>query len=300
MMSDVINKKMARDWFLRCVSCSEATFTILDRGAGLELDDLEQAAHPLAGGFLSQGHACGMVWGTGLAIGVRAGKRFDDPEAAASAALTVMVRAVDEFEKMAGSINCREIIGCSLARASGRLRYILSGKPNLCTRLVIKWTPFANELIDRELDAFEKTATSQAGKNCAVETMSRCAAGLGIDVDPGTVAAFAGGAGLRGNACGALAAGVFALGLKYYQGRNKPRDTLLGAALQELGAGDGLLKAPDRLREKFISRFGSELCLDVAGRKFASPGDHSDFISGGGCEELIEAVPRLVSEAVKA
>jgi len=285
--SGAISKRMVRDWFLRSVSCSEATFTILNRGAGLELDDLEQAAHTLSGGFMMQGHACGMIWGTGLAIGARAVERFDDAGAAGAASLSVMMKAAAEFEKVAGSIDCRDIIDGSLETRMGRLRYVMAGKANLCTRLAIKWAHIADELIDAELAALEGAPLNQVKSNCAAMALERCVDSLEIDLDPAIAAAFAGGVGLRGNVCGALAASAFAHGVKYYQGRKGPRDSMVAAALQEFDVGAEFNKAPRRLADDFTGRFGSVLCSDICGREFPSPDELSRFIEGGGCAEAI-------------
>ena len=295
-ISGVINKQMAREWFVRCLSCSEAMFTILNRGRGIELPLLEQAAHPLAGGFLRQGHACGMAWGMGLAAGVRAAQRFSDAEEAVEAALLVMTRAGGEFASLAGSINCREITDCALTTFSGRLRYLLFGKADHCTRLCIKWAPLADELIERELSGFQK---SGAADNCAAAALRACAGALEVEADPAAAAAFAGGLGLSGNVCGALAAAVLAQGIWFYQSSGGRRDGLVKAALQEMGLSDALSRGPERLRQEFIARFGSELCAELTGRSFSSPAELSAFIGGGGCAELLSALPELAAETVR-
>jgi hypothetical protein len=52
------------------------------------------------------------------------------------------------------------------------------------------------------------------------------------------------GLGLKGNVCGALAAGIFALGLRFYWGRRGHRDSALNALLQKAGIGDNSLNRP--------------------------------------------------------
>ena len=50
--------------------------------------------------------------------------------------------------------------------------------------------------------------------------------------DPAIVAGFAGGVGLSGNVCGALAATLYALAVKYFVDRNKPKHGMLRSNMQ--------------------------------------------------------------------
>jgi hypothetical protein len=292
-MANKISRQAVLSWWNRSLSCAEALFTILNRAAGVELEQEEQASHVLAGGLLSQGHACGMLWGSALAAGVRARKRHPNDSAAAAAALQVTARIMDEFSGLAGAVNCREIIGRDLTRASGKLAYVASGGAAACTRLALQWAPKAHELMEEGLAGFDPRKLAYPPLNCAAETMKRLAGPLGLDHTrvPVWVAGFAGGLGLKGNACGALAAGMFALAWNYYRTRSdKPRDSRFKALAQEFGLGKGFARQPSRLQDDFVSRFHTILCREIVGGRFASPDDHSAYLADGGCKELIEFV----------
>ena len=113
MPSD-LNDKLILDWFHRTIACSEVLFTLLNRGANIEMETEEQAAHALCGGVLSQGYVCGELLGAALATAVRAQKKFRDPETAGAATLFVTCHLADEFHSVAGALDCREIIEGSL------------------------------------------------------------------------------------------------------------------------------------------------------------------------------------------
>jgi hypothetical protein len=110
------------------------------------------------------------------------------------------------------------------------------------------------------------------------------------------VAGFAGGVGLLGNVCGALAAGVFATSAGYHLAQErKKRDSRIRGSLEEL-AGANYRGAATRLRLEFIGQFGSELCIDIIGRGFQDAADHSMFVEQGGCENVTRFVADWTAE----
>ncbi len=58
----------AKQWWIDCVSCSEAGCTIIDRGFGAEQTFYEQAAHLLSGGLGLAGNGCGALAAGGVAL----------------------------------------------------------------------------------------------------------------------------------------------------------------------------------------------------------------------------------------
>ena len=293
LMPPEVSRKSVRYWWDRSLSCAEALFTILNRAAGIELIAEEQAAHALAGGVLNSGRACGMLWGAALAAGAQAQARFERGEVAAVAALQITARMQDEFRDLIGAADCREIIGQDLTTVFGKVGYVTSGAAVTCTRLALKWSPEAHDLIQTGLADFDPAAVTRPLNNCAVMTMRFLAGPLGLDPErtPGLTAGFAGGLGLKGNTCGALAAGIFALALNYYhaQGR-QARDSRLRALAQEIGLGKGFTVKPAQLRAAFLTRFRTDQCRELVSRGFASPEDLSTYLADGGCKEVIEFV----------
>jgi len=295
-MSEKISRKVAKYWWLRCVSCSEASVTTQNRGFAINEPAYEQAMHVFSGGFMHQGHACGLLTGAALAAGFAAQARFDNDKTRSGAALHAAMQLAKVYPETTSSINCREITEVSLARLSGRLRYVLQGKSRMCGRLHLKWAPQAQQLIAMSLAEFEEGGQAGSCANCAVRTLRELVSSAGMKAEDSVlVAGFAGGIGLCGNVCGALAAGVFAMSAGRQLGRRqKKRDSRIRATLEEL-VGSNYRGAVTRLRGDFIRRFGSELCIDIIGRRFQDAEDHAMFVEQGGCENVTKFVADWVA-----
>lgn len=296
-MSERLSKDLAKHWWLHCIACSEAAMTTQMRGFGFEESVYEQALHAFSGGFMHLGHACGLLTGAALAAGFLTRTRFDDDETRSVAALHATIQLAKAHIELAGSVDCREITKVSLTKLIGRLRYLQQGKGRLCGHLHLKWAPHAHELIDKTLTEFSKSNPIEGCGNCAVRTLRKMVSSIGMKAEDSLlVAGLAGGVGLLGNVCGALAAGVFALAATKYLGQDdKKRDSRVHSALQEL-TGANYRGPATRLRHTFIDRFGSDLCIQIACRRFQDIADHSTFVEQGGCQEIIEFVTLWVSQ----
>jgi hypothetical protein len=293
-MSNGPSRDVAKYWFLRSVACSEASLTTQNRGFGAEDACYEQAVHAFSGGFMHRGHACGSLSGAAMAAGCEARRRFDDDGTASVAALTATVGLVEAFTELAGSVDCRELTGASFETIGGRLRYVREGTGRQCGRTFLEWSDQAYQLIDRSLTDFAGQAPADGCANCAVETLRRCASSVGMpERDAVVVAGLAGGIGLRGNVCGALAAGVFALEVATYRRRAR-RDSKLRGTIEEM-FGLRYRGPATELRSSIEDRFGGVLCAEIVGRRFEDVADHAAFIDGGGCDELISTVGEWVA-----
>lgn len=290
-MTTGISRDQAKEWWLRCVSCSEASATLINRDGGDEAPLMEQASHLFSGGFMHQGHACGHLWGAVLVAGMRASKTGKDEHAKSAAALHAANRLVKVFSEDGWALTCRENTGVELTSLAGRLRYLRSGKPRACGRKAMAWTSQANAAIDLALAEFDPESVDKPCANCAVECLRKVALPPGLQADDHfVVAGLAGGLGLTGNVCAAISVGVFALSLQYYGDRpGARRDGMFRAAIQELNLLDyGLRRRPRQMLDDFISRFGGLHCKDISSRDFETIDDHTQYIAGGGCREAIE------------
>lgn len=267
------------------------------RGSGIDEPAYEQAIHAFSGGFMHRGHACGLLTGAVLAAGFVARARFDDDAIRSGAALHAAMKLAEAYPDLTSSIDCREITEVSLLKLSGRLRYFRQGQGRTCGRLHLRWAPRAQRLIDKSLMEFEEHMPAGSCANCAVRTMRELTSSVGMKTgDSVLVAGFAGGVGLCGNVCGALAAGVFAMSAGYYLGREeKKRDSRLRGSLEEL-VGAKYRAAATRLRLDFVGEFGSELCVEITERRFQDAADHSMFVEQGGCENVTNFVADWTAE----
>lgn len=259
-------------------ACSQTFFHLLDREFGSVNRNGERAADPLAGGIKQTGHQCGMLWGAALAAGAESFRRQKDRGKAVGMAIMAAARLVDSFSKTAGSVNCRDLTGYDLTRKRDLLKFMVKFFLFLdrrCFRLADAWAPeairSAFEGLSGELPDFPRAPVS-----CASVVAQKMGAG---DEEMVTVAGFAGGLGLSGNACGALSAAVWMKSLAWC--RSHP--------------GKSGYSNPDATHalEAFRRAAGSEfLCRNISGRCFRTAGEHTEFIEGGGCADLIDALAR--------
>jgi hypothetical protein len=296
-MSESVSRDTAKYWWLQCVACSEASMTTQLRGFGFEEPIYEQALHSFSGGFMHSGHACGLLTGAAMAAGFLARVRFEDNETRAAAALYATIQLAKAYPELTESVNCREITEVPLTNLRGRLRYLQEGKARMCGRFHLKWSAQAHDQIDKALTEFEERVPAKKCTNCAVNTLEKIVTPARMkEADSVLVAGLAGGVGLLGNVCGALATGVYAMSVSHYLERGgKKRDSRIRGSLQEL-AGTRYQGAATRLRIEFIDCFGSELCTRIAPRKFEDMEEHSVFIEQGGCKEVIEFVAHWVED----
>jgi hypothetical protein len=178
---------------------------------------------------------------------------------------------VESFENRAKSVNCRDITGCDFSGRSGLAKALLLGRFLRCFRLAGRWAPeairAANEGLSRPLGDSPPMPIG-----CASEVARRMGAS---DEEMAMVAGFAGGIGLSGNGCGALAAAIWLTTLE------RVRKKEWTYSLSDPVAG-GILK-------KFRAATGSETaCLRITGKRFHTLAEHAQFMANGGCANLID------------
>ncbi len=221
-----------------------------------------------------------MLWGAALAAGAESYRRHEDLDQATAVALAATRDIIASFTDKAETVNCREIIGIDLSQTFGLLKFILKttlqgSRKNTCYNLADEWAPEAIRSA-REGLAEEPEQVGKPTANCASEVVRRMG---GSEKESVMVAGFAGGLGLSGNGCGALAAAVWMKTLDWCKanpGKNPP--------YFNNPAAKSILKA-------FKEETGSEmLCRKIAGRDFKSLDAHSDYIQKGGCQKLIDAL----------
>lgn len=264
--------------FARCGACSHTFFYLLNREFGYQKEIEEHASDPLAGGLMNRQQQCGMLWGSTLAVGAEAFRRFDNRDQAITAALTTTQSLVESFSERAKSVNCRDIIGCDISNTFDVAKFMLNSLPGgltnmVCMNLAEKWAP---EAIQAAKEGFSDNHInlSQQPESCACIVAKKIGAG---DEELVTVAGFAGGIGLSGNACGALSAAIWLSSLKWC--RENP-----GKSGYENPNSEEILKT-------FYHETDSEvLCYRISGKRFKTIDEHTQYIKNGGCEKLINVL----------
>ncbi|MFC1685267.1 C-GCAxxG-C-C family (seleno)protein [Pseudomonadota bacterium] len=259
--------------FWKSKTCSRTFFYLLNREFGYLKEAEELAADPLAGGIMSKGHQCGMLWGAALAVGAESFRRHEDLSEAITAAITATQRLMESFSDRTGTDSCREITGCDFYSKISMAKYFLTGKVFSCYNLAEKWAPEAIQVASEGL-SHEHPALSHQSMSCASEVVRKMG---GSNEEMAMVAGFAGGLGLSGHACGALSAAIWMNSLDWC--RKHPSKTAYSNpnATATLAA--------------FDAATGSEiLCHKICGQHFKTIDEHAEFIINGGCNKLINAL----------
>jgi len=213
-----------RELFLGLGTCSRTFFYILNREFDHHMSIEERAADPLAGGILRKGYQCGMIWGSSLATGAEAYRRYPDYKKAMVSSVKATEHLLDSFKKSAGTINCKDITDCDLTGTFGSLKCYLFGGFDNCRDLAEKWAPDAIQAANQGLQA-RHDDVKQPVLSCATEVAKR----LGFsEREMIMVAGFAGGLGLSGNGCGALCAAIWLNTLAWCKKPLYPCDEVTG------------------------------------------------------------------------
>lgn len=267
--------------FKKCGACSHTFFHLLNREYGYTNKAAEIASDPLAGGIML-GHQCGMLWGSVLAAGAEASRRYPDAGEAASSAITAATELMNSYKSRTGSVLCHEVIGCDLSRPFGMAKMMVKiifqgGLSNsTCFKLADKWAP---EAIKAANDGLSVRQSREPIQNCASVVIGKMG---GTREEMITVAGLAGGMGLQGYACGALGAAIWMNTYnwcKKHPGEVPPRFNR-----------ENTRKIVDGFFA--VTRKEAE-CQKITGKKFTTISDHSAYIACGGCTKLIDTLVSL-------
>lgn len=241
----------------------------MNRALGSPSKPEEHATAGLAGGIARSGYQCGMVWGSALAAGAEAYRRFGAGPRAEAASVAAARRIVESFRAQNGAVDCLELTDTDFGSKGQMWKYVLSGKPIGCFRMAARYAPVALTEIRVGLEQ-EPGEAPAAPASCAAAVARRLGASEQHAV---AVAGFAGGIGLSGGACGALGAAVW---------------------LDAMGSGGDYKELDARAAgvvERFLEASGHAFeCREIVGRKFDGVADHAAHLRGGGCARIIEAL----------
>jgi hypothetical protein len=268
-----------KDVFKRCGACSHTFFFLLNREFGHMDSNAQNASNPLAGGLM-MGHQCGMLWGSTLAIGAEAFRRYPNRDEAMAKAIHTTQSVMASFTSETGSVDCHDITGADFTKITGMAKYMMkivfNGgiKNSPCFRLADKWAPEAIQTAKAGF-ADQPVLAMTKCRSCASEVIAKMG---GNDEDVVTVAGLAGGMGLSGHACGALGAAVWMNAKKWCE--------------KHPGEAPALFKPKkSKLLQAFYQTTNHEiLCSRIAGTAFSSMDDHTRFIENGGCNRLIDTL----------
>ena len=264
--------------FFKKGSCSRAFFYLLNREFGHPMEKEEEAADPLAGGIIQQGYQCGMLWGASLALGAESYRRTSDIDKAVNMALTSTKHLLKSFVNRAKSPDCEEITHTDWSKKFSIAKFFFTGKMFKCYRLADKWAPEAFDAAEEGL-SLGQSGLPERPLSCASEVVRRMG---GNDEEMAVVAGLAGGIGLSGYGCGALAASIWKQTLERVKTNDYKyslNDEVLGKVVKEFYE---------------ITDYKME-CRDICGEEFNTIKEHTEYIKKGGCGKLLEMLASSTS-----
>jgi len=272
--TSIKDRNDAKKIFRKLGACSHTFFHILNREYGHIKRIEERASDPFAGGIYQQGYQCGMLWGSSMAVGAEAFRRYDDLDKAIGVTIKATQHVMESFKKRTDTIECYDITDCDWSSKMSMAKYFITGKFLSCFTLAEEWAPEAIDAAEEGL-AMESDLPKEC-ISCASEVAKKMGAS---DEEIVMVAGFAGGLGLSGNACGALSAAIWMKSLDRCRKSEKTS-----------------YKDPnsDEYFEKFYASTDYEIACDkITGRTFKTVKDHTEYIKNGGCDKLMNALSQL-------
>jgi hypothetical protein len=273
MIKSIKVRRDTKRVFFKKGTCSRTFFYILNREFGQPLENEEQAADPLAGGILQQGYQCGMLWGAALALGAESFRRCADRDLAIAMTVKATRHVMESFVGRAKSPDCLDITRCNFSSKASMAKYLLTGKFWSCFKLAEKWAPEAIAAAGEGL-ALGQTDLPKQPLSCASEVVRKMG---GSDAEMAMVAGFAGGLGLSGNGCGALAAAIW-------------MNTLARVREQNYKTSFSDPHAEKILNAFYVATDYEMECNKITGKRFNNLDEHSEFIKNGGCAKLINVL----------
>lgn len=266
--------------FIKKGTCSRTFFYILDREFGHPRDVEEKAIDKTAGGILQQGYQCGMLWGASMAVGAEALRRYKDPGKATGVAILATQSLMRSFKDRTSSIECEDITQTDFQNKGSFAKYMLSGKFVNCFKLAGRWAPEALQAANDGLSPDMSDLPDQT-MSCASEVVEKMGAS---EEEMMMVAGFAGGLGLSGNGCGALAAAVWMNALIHNR--------------KQTGKSASYDPNTDLTLKAFYEETDYEMqCDKICGKQFKTLDDHTEFLKNGGCRKLINVLANTTHQA---
>lgn len=269
--------------FMKKGACSHTGYFVLNREFGYNKPNEERASDLLAGGLANRGYQCGMLWGCSLSIGAECFRKYQDPSIAADVTISTVEKIITSFVEKTGTPDCRTMTRCDFSKPWGLIKYMILYLPkgvtnSICFNVAEQWLPVAAGLAKTRIAEKQNRRTTEV-ISCASQVVKMAG---GSDEECATVAGFAGGLGLSGNACGALAAIIWF--------------RLLGWSRDNPGKVPSYFnnKIVNKHLKTFLTETNKEMkCSKICGKQFTSVEEHSDFVRQGGCSRIIEMLSKV-------
>jgi hypothetical protein len=187
---------------------------------------------------------------------------------------------MESFENRTKSIECSDVTQTDFNNKWSFAKYMLSGKFTSCFVLAGRWGPEAVDAAKEGLSLPPKGIKYKA-RSCASEVVKKMG---GTEEEMVMVSGFAGGLGLRGDGCGALAAAIWMNSLQSIKSSGKPAP---------------YKPESNAVLQAFYKETQYEMeCKVICSRQFKTIDEHSEFIKDGGCKKLISVLAEIETATI--
>ncbi len=283
--------KTVKKMLFKTLNCCEAQVITLQRINNAPNDELLKSLAGLAGGVNNHGSTCGVLFGVAINMASKLAKDKPQWELFDEVTLLYAVRDyVGWFQKIFDSTLCRDRTGLDLKSKKGKIGLLSPKKAKGCIKQSVLSMDY---FLKHESQKIFETEFSKCGtRHCARELLekTRKSHGVGNQYLEQISVIFDGGLGLSGNTCGALIAGLLALGLKYRQSYNYHVAAKLRNYFKSFPP--EFTKRADLLIKNFENKFGSLECKQILGQEFRDWCDFQEKRSSKKCEEVLDFVEK--------
>lgn len=290
---------------LRMGHCAPTVMQTMLEASDTEAEWLVMLTAGLPGGIGNTGGECGGLTAPLILMGLRQGR--DETEDGLPVVVDTGHDLLQRFTSARGTTRCRQIRGD--ARVPVRCIGVVRQAPEMCARCLSsrpeRAIPPATRDAYRELYAHWRAR----GFHCADAVFTELDGAVVAPSELGdAVTAFMGGTLFTGATCGALTAGVMALGLAVGEIEDsRPRVMRMIAMMavggnafaDDVNAFNRVMNLGHELARWFEAEFGSTQCRALTRTDFASTADVRDYIKRDGtseCARIANGVARRVAE----
>jgi C_GCAxxG_C_C family probable redox protein len=125
--------------------CAESVLQAIAENQGVHSDLIPRIATGFCSGISRTGGMCGAVSGAIMGINLIAGR--NSPAESLEGSYALIQKLIGHFEKLFGSVNCRQLIGCDLVTEAGQRYFMENHLMEQCLQYAGEATRMAVSLI---------------------------------------------------------------------------------------------------------------------------------------------------------
>ena len=147
-MSEKIIKRSGELFASESYYCAESVLLAVSEKLGIQSDLIPKIATGFCSGMARTCGLCGAVSGAIMSLGLVFGR--NSAEESVEDNYTAVQTLITEFEKIYGSVNCRDLIGCDLGTDEGQDKFKTKNLAVQCGEFVMEATRITVMLIDKQ------------------------------------------------------------------------------------------------------------------------------------------------------